>query len=180
MPAAVVGHSFGGRVALAPALRAPAIRAVVSYEGAPPAAEERYQPKARRNASASGWPPATRRGARHVPARDRRHVGGRPGPLPRRPGLAAGVPRRRTRSSANSTRGLAGRLARRPRRRPPAGPPGPRWREPVCFRLATRRCDAPPRGRQGGRASTARSTPPTTRTRTEFVEAGRGRSSTVH
>jgi len=45
MPAAVVGHSFGGRVALGAALRAPAIRAVVSYEGAPPAVEERYQPE---------------------------------------------------------------------------------------------------------------------------------------
>jgi pimeloyl-ACP methyl ester carboxylesterase len=45
MPAAVVGHSFGGRVALGAALRAPAIRAVVSYEGAPPDAEERYQPE---------------------------------------------------------------------------------------------------------------------------------------
>jgi pimeloyl-ACP methyl ester carboxylesterase len=31
----VVGHSFGGRVALGAALRTPAIRRVVSYEGAP-------------------------------------------------------------------------------------------------------------------------------------------------
>jgi pimeloyl-ACP methyl ester carboxylesterase len=42
---AVVGHSFGGRVALGAALRTDAIRAVVCYEGAPPAAEERYQPE---------------------------------------------------------------------------------------------------------------------------------------
>jgi pimeloyl-ACP methyl ester carboxylesterase len=44
-PAAVVGHSFGGRVALGAALRTKSIRAVVCYEGAPPAAEERYQPE---------------------------------------------------------------------------------------------------------------------------------------
>jgi pimeloyl-ACP methyl ester carboxylesterase len=43
-PVAVVGHSFGGRVALGGALRTAAIRAVVCYEGAPPAAEEPYQP----------------------------------------------------------------------------------------------------------------------------------------
>jgi pimeloyl-ACP methyl ester carboxylesterase len=43
-PVAVIGHSFGGRVALGGALRTAAIRAVVCYEGAPPAAEERYQP----------------------------------------------------------------------------------------------------------------------------------------
>jgi pimeloyl-ACP methyl ester carboxylesterase len=43
-PAAVVGHSFGGRVALGAALLTQGIRAVVCYEGAPPAAEERYQP----------------------------------------------------------------------------------------------------------------------------------------
>jgi pimeloyl-ACP methyl ester carboxylesterase len=43
-PVAVVGHSFGGRVALGGALRSDAIHAVVCYEGAPPAAEERYQP----------------------------------------------------------------------------------------------------------------------------------------
>lgn len=41
---AVIGHSFGGRVALGAALRTGAIRAVVCYEGAPPAEEERYQP----------------------------------------------------------------------------------------------------------------------------------------
>jgi pimeloyl-ACP methyl ester carboxylesterase len=39
-----VGHSFGGRVALGAALRTSAIRAVVCYEGAPPAAEDAYQP----------------------------------------------------------------------------------------------------------------------------------------
>ena len=33
----VVGHSYGGRIALGAALRSPAIRRVVSYEGAPPA-----------------------------------------------------------------------------------------------------------------------------------------------
>ena len=44
-PAAVVGHSFGGRVALGAALRTNRIRAVVCYEGAPPAPEERYQPE---------------------------------------------------------------------------------------------------------------------------------------
>ena len=44
-PAAVVGHSFGGRVALGAALRTPTISAVVCYEGAPPASEERYQPE---------------------------------------------------------------------------------------------------------------------------------------
>lgn len=43
-PVAVIGHSFGGRVALGGALRTAAIRAVVCYEGAPPAAAERYQP----------------------------------------------------------------------------------------------------------------------------------------
>jgi pimeloyl-ACP methyl ester carboxylesterase len=44
-PAHVVGHSFGGRVALGAALIAPsAIRRVVSYEGAPPAGERGYQP----------------------------------------------------------------------------------------------------------------------------------------
>ena len=43
-PVAVIGHSFGGRVALGAALRSAAIRAVVCYEGAPPAEEERYQP----------------------------------------------------------------------------------------------------------------------------------------
>lgn len=44
-PAAVIGHSFGGRVALGAALRTESIRAVVCYEGAPPAAEELYQPE---------------------------------------------------------------------------------------------------------------------------------------
>ena len=44
-PVAVVGHSFGGRVALGGALRTDAIRAVVCYEGAPPAPAERYQPE---------------------------------------------------------------------------------------------------------------------------------------
>jgi pimeloyl-ACP methyl ester carboxylesterase len=43
-PVAVIGHSFGGRVALGGALRTEAIRAVVCYEGAPPAAEDRSQP----------------------------------------------------------------------------------------------------------------------------------------
>ena len=42
---AVIGHSFGGRVALGAAIRTQSIRAVVCYEGAPPAAEERYQPE---------------------------------------------------------------------------------------------------------------------------------------
>lgn len=44
-PVAVAGHSFGGRVALGGALRTEAIGAVVCYEGAPPADEERYQPE---------------------------------------------------------------------------------------------------------------------------------------
>jgi pimeloyl-ACP methyl ester carboxylesterase len=44
-PVAVIGHSFGGRVALGGALRTDAIGAVVCYEGAPPAAAERYQPE---------------------------------------------------------------------------------------------------------------------------------------
>ena len=43
-PVVVVGHSFGGRVALGGALRTDAIHAVVCYEGAPPSAAERYQP----------------------------------------------------------------------------------------------------------------------------------------
>ena len=43
-PVAAIGHSFGGRVALGGALRTPAIRGVVCYEGAPPADGERYQP----------------------------------------------------------------------------------------------------------------------------------------
>jgi pimeloyl-ACP methyl ester carboxylesterase len=43
-PVAVVGHSFGGRVGLGGALRTEAIRAVVCYEGAPPAPGAGYQP----------------------------------------------------------------------------------------------------------------------------------------
>ena len=43
-PVAVIGHSFGGRVALGGALRSAAIRAVVCYEGAPPAPGAGYQP----------------------------------------------------------------------------------------------------------------------------------------
>lgn len=43
-PVAVVGHSFGGRVALGGAVRSAAIDAIVCYEGAPPAPEDRYQP----------------------------------------------------------------------------------------------------------------------------------------
>jgi pimeloyl-ACP methyl ester carboxylesterase len=39
----VVGHSFGGRVALGAALRTPAIRRVVAYESAPPAPGQPYQ-----------------------------------------------------------------------------------------------------------------------------------------
>ena len=42
---AVIGHSFGGRVALGGALGTDGIRAVVCYEGAPPVASERYQPE---------------------------------------------------------------------------------------------------------------------------------------
>jgi pimeloyl-ACP methyl ester carboxylesterase len=42
---AVIGHSFGGRVALGAALLTESIRAVVCYEGAPPVAEDRYQPQ---------------------------------------------------------------------------------------------------------------------------------------
>jgi pimeloyl-ACP methyl ester carboxylesterase len=38
----VVGHSYGGRCALGAALRTDAIRRVVSYEGAPAPADERY------------------------------------------------------------------------------------------------------------------------------------------
>jgi pimeloyl-ACP methyl ester carboxylesterase len=37
-PVDVVGHSYGGRVALGAALRTPRLRRLVSYEGAPPAA----------------------------------------------------------------------------------------------------------------------------------------------
>jgi pimeloyl-ACP methyl ester carboxylesterase len=40
----VIGHSFGGRVALGGALRSAAIRAVVCYEGAPPVPGAGYQP----------------------------------------------------------------------------------------------------------------------------------------
>jgi len=43
----VLGHSFGGRCALGAALRTPAIRRVVSYEGAPPRdmdADAAYEP----------------------------------------------------------------------------------------------------------------------------------------
>ena len=43
-PVVVIGHSFGGRVALGGALRSAAIRAVVCYEGAPPAPGAGYQP----------------------------------------------------------------------------------------------------------------------------------------
>ena len=39
----VVGHSYGGRIALGAALRTDAIRRVVCYEGAPPAAGAGYQ-----------------------------------------------------------------------------------------------------------------------------------------
>jgi pimeloyl-ACP methyl ester carboxylesterase len=43
-PVDVVGHSYGGRIALGAALRTPSLRRVVSYEGAPPAADGRgYQ-----------------------------------------------------------------------------------------------------------------------------------------
>jgi pimeloyl-ACP methyl ester carboxylesterase len=39
----VVGHSFGGRVALGAALRTPRLQRLVVYEGAPPAPDEPYQ-----------------------------------------------------------------------------------------------------------------------------------------
>ncbi len=42
-PVGVVGHSFGGRVALGAALVTPAIGRLVVYEGAPPAPDEPYQ-----------------------------------------------------------------------------------------------------------------------------------------
>ncbi len=42
-PVDVVGHSYGGRVALGAALRTANLRRVVCYEGAPPAAERGYQ-----------------------------------------------------------------------------------------------------------------------------------------
>jgi pimeloyl-ACP methyl ester carboxylesterase len=41
-PVDVVGHSYGGRCSLGAALRSPAIRRVVSYEGAPSPADVRY------------------------------------------------------------------------------------------------------------------------------------------
>jgi pimeloyl-ACP methyl ester carboxylesterase len=44
VPAAVVGHSFGGRCALGAALRSAAIARVVAYEGAPPAPGSGYLP----------------------------------------------------------------------------------------------------------------------------------------
>lgn len=43
-PAAVIGHSYGGRCALGAALRTAAIGAVVSYEGAPTPAHASYRP----------------------------------------------------------------------------------------------------------------------------------------
>ena len=42
-PVDVVGHSYGGRIALGAALRTAQIRRLVSYEGAPPAAGRGYQ-----------------------------------------------------------------------------------------------------------------------------------------
>jgi pimeloyl-ACP methyl ester carboxylesterase/GNAT superfamily N-acetyltransferase len=42
-PVDVVGHSYGGRIALGAALRSESIRRVVSYEGAPPAPGAGYQ-----------------------------------------------------------------------------------------------------------------------------------------
>jgi pimeloyl-ACP methyl ester carboxylesterase len=42
-PVDVVGHSYGGRIALGAALRTTALRRVVCYEGAPPAAGRAYQ-----------------------------------------------------------------------------------------------------------------------------------------
>jgi pimeloyl-ACP methyl ester carboxylesterase len=42
-PVDVVGHSYGGRIALGAALRTARIRRLVSYEGAPPAAARGYQ-----------------------------------------------------------------------------------------------------------------------------------------
>jgi pimeloyl-ACP methyl ester carboxylesterase len=41
-PVDVVGHSYGGRCSLGAALRSPAIRRLVSYEGAPSPADIRY------------------------------------------------------------------------------------------------------------------------------------------
>jgi pimeloyl-ACP methyl ester carboxylesterase len=40
----IVGHSFGGRVALGAALRTSSIRRLVVYESAPPVADDAYQP----------------------------------------------------------------------------------------------------------------------------------------
>jgi pimeloyl-ACP methyl ester carboxylesterase len=42
-PVDVLGHSYGGRIALGAALRTTRLRRVVSYEGAPPAAGAGYQ-----------------------------------------------------------------------------------------------------------------------------------------
>ncbi len=42
-PVDVVGHSYGGRIALGAALRTRNLRRLVCYEGAPPAAERAYQ-----------------------------------------------------------------------------------------------------------------------------------------
>ncbi len=42
-PVDVVGHSYGGRIALGAALRTANLRRIVSYEGAPPATERGYQ-----------------------------------------------------------------------------------------------------------------------------------------
>jgi pimeloyl-ACP methyl ester carboxylesterase len=43
-PVDVLGHSFGGRCALGAALRSPAIRRVICYEGAPAPDDRPYQP----------------------------------------------------------------------------------------------------------------------------------------
>ena len=42
-PVDVVGHSYGGRIALGAALRTANLRRVICYEGAPPAADHVYQ-----------------------------------------------------------------------------------------------------------------------------------------
>lgn len=42
-PVDVVGHSYGGRIALGAALRTANLRRVICYEGAPPAADHGYQ-----------------------------------------------------------------------------------------------------------------------------------------
>ena len=44
-PVDVVGHSYGGRIALGAALRSANLRRVVCYEGAPPAEGRGYQPE---------------------------------------------------------------------------------------------------------------------------------------